>query len=170
MKIRFPRFNTYLIAALCALGAGCKTTAEKEVSTLQFHLEVTPDGTEHNSLVPIGREGTFTVNVEKAAFLNEGLVAKAAVVNDALGSFALMIQFNRKGSWMLEQYTVAHKGRRVAILSQFGEARWLAAPKMNNRITDGLFVFTPDATREEAERIARGLNNVAKELGNKEKE
>ena len=170
MKIRFPGFNTYLLAALLALGAGCKTDEKKEASTLKFHLEVTPDGTDQNSLVPIGRDGAFTVNVQKDAFLNEGLIAKASVVNDALGGFALMIQFNRKGSWLLEQYTIAHKGRRAAIFSQFGQARWLAAPVMKNRISDGRFVFTPDATREEAERIARGLNSVARGLENKENE
>jgi hypothetical protein len=36
---------------------------------------------------------------------------------------------------------------------------------MNKRITDGVLVFTPDTTREEAENIALGLNNVAKSLG-----
>ena len=49
------------------------------------------------------------------------------------------------------------------------EARWLAAPRISQRIKDGVLVFTPDATREEAERIVRGLNNVAIKLGNKPK-
>jgi hypothetical protein len=40
----------------------------------------------------------------------------------------------------------------------------LAAPQINNHITDGRFVFTPDSTREEAERVALGLNHVAKKL------
>ena len=34
------------------------------------------------------------------------------------------------------------------------------------RIPDGYFTFTPDATRAEAQRIVRGLNNVAAKLGN----
>jgi hypothetical protein len=33
----------------------------------------------------------------------------------------------------------------------------------NKRISDGVLVFTPDASREEADRIVLGLNNVAKE-------
>ena len=41
------------------------------------------------------------------------------------------------------------------------EGRWLAAPRINKRIADGVLVFTPDATREEAEQIALGLNNLA---------
>jgi hypothetical protein len=42
------------------------------------------------------------------------------------------------------------------------DCRWLAAPVISHRIGDGVLVFTPDATREEAEEIALGLNNVAK--------
>jgi hypothetical protein len=40
---------------------------------------------------------------------------------------------------------------------------------MNERILDGTLTFTPDATREETERIVRGLNNVAIRAGNKSK-
>jgi hypothetical protein len=79
-----------------------------------------------------------------------------------MGGFQVMIQFDRQGTWLLEQYSVAARGKRVAIFSQFGEARWLAAPVLARRIADGLFVFTPDATRAEAERIVRGLVTVAK--------
>ena len=32
-------------------------------------------------------------------------------------------------------------------------------------ITNGVLIFTPDATREEAERIVLGINNAAEELG-----
>jgi hypothetical protein len=52
----------------------------------------------------------------------------------------------------------------VVVWARADEARWIAAPKMQYRITNGLFVFTPDTTHEEAERIVRGLNNVAKKI------
>jgi hypothetical protein len=35
---------------------------------------------------------------------------------------------------------------------------------LSGRISNGLFAFTPDTTREEADRIARGLNNVAEQV------
>jgi hypothetical protein len=170
MRIWRNAFNTYLVVALlgtlCA--AGCKSLGKKkEASTLRLHLEVTPDGTDKNGPVPIYRDNPVYVNVEKEPFLNEGRITKAAVV-DVMGGFAIFVQFDRRGAWLLEQYSTANKGRRVAIMSQFGEVRWLAAPVMTKRITDGTLVFTPDATREESERIVRGLNNVAKELQEKE--
>jgi hypothetical protein len=163
MKMRVRGFNAYLFLLLMALAAGCQTVKKKEASTLRLHLEVNPDGTERNAPVWIGRADAFPVNVEKEPFLNEAHVAQAFLV-DALGGFQIMIQFDRRGTWLLEQYSTAAKGNRVAIFSQFGEARWLGAPVMSQRITDGTLVFTPDATRPEAQRIVRGLNSVAKEL------
>ncbi len=166
MKIQRAAFNTILLLALISLAAGCATSggaSKKEATTLRLHLEVTPDGTTHNAPVPIFRARPIYVNVEKQAFLNEGLVQKAEVVNDLAG-FSIRIQYDQKGAWLLENITTANKGRRIAILSQFGDVRWLAAPLLTSRITDGTLQFTPDATREEAERIVRGLNNVAKEL------
>ena len=166
MRTPVSRFNTYLLAGVIALLATCSCQSvggKKEASTLRLHLEVTADGTDRSSPVPINRESPIYVNVEKAQFLDEGAVAKASVV-EVMGGFSIFIQFDRRGSWLLEQYTVANKGRRIAVFSQFGQTRWLAAPMISKPISDGAFVFTPDATREEADRIVRGLNNVAKKI------
>jgi len=143
--------------------AGCQSIKKKEASTFRVHLEVVHDGTEKNAPIPVYRQNPIYVNVENAPFLTEVHISKASVV-DAIGSFQIMIQFDRRGTWLLEQYSTAHRGRRIAIFSHFGPARWLAAPVMNKPITDGLLVFTPDATREESERVVVGLNNVAKEF------
>jgi hypothetical protein len=66
-------------------------------------------------------------------------------------------------------WTVDKPGRRVAIWSKWTEGRWLAAPQVRKPIEDGYIAFAPDATREEAERIVRGLNNVAIKLKNQAK-
>ena len=54
----------------------------------------------------------------------------------------------------------------MPIFCQFGEklgkARWLAAPVISRRNSNGLLVFTPDADREEAAEIELGLNNLAR--------
>lgn len=166
MRTWLQRFNIYLLLALVAVAAssGCKTFGKKkEASTLRLHLEVNEDASGASSPVPVYRASPVYVNVEKQPFLNEATISKASVV-DVMGGFAIFVQYDRKGSWLLEQYTTANKGKRMAIFSQFGEVRWLAAPVITKRITDGALVFTPDATREEAERIVRGLNNVAKEM------
>ena len=165
------RFNTYLALAMAiALVGGCQSperVRKKAASTLRLHLEVKPDGTSFNSAVPIYRAAPVMINVEKTAFVDESSVAEAKVT-DTPGGFAIQIQFDQLGTRRLEEYSTARKGSRFAVFSQFGDAaaqaRWLAAPLVSHQITNGVFVFTPDATREEAERMVLGLNNVAREV------
>jgi preprotein translocase subunit SecD len=172
MLTRVLRFNTYLLAVL-AVAAGCQTDKNKDEekdkeksgkkgeASLRVHLEVNSDGSDRSGPVSIGRKQPFQLNVEKTAFLNEFQIEKASVV-DTFGGFSISVQFDKVGGWLLEQYTTANKGKHLAISAEFGEMRWLAAPKITQRLGEGRLVFTPDATREEAERIVDGVNRVAK--------
>ncbi len=163
MMIRVFRFNLYLLLVL-GLAAGCKSDnskyGKKDQASLRLYLEVNRDGSDSNEPVLIGRPPSFALNVEKKAFLTEFNIEKASVV-ESLGGFSICVRFDKEGGWLLEQYTTAHKGKHIAIASEFGQLRWLAAPVITQRIADGLLVFTPDATRAESERIVSGLNRVA---------
>ena len=174
MIIRRYRFNFYLaLLVASAVAMGCQSSGRKEkkiLSTLRVHQEMNPDPLGRSETAEVYRESPVRFTVDKVPFLSEANVKQAKVI-DVTGGFALEIQFDRQGSWLLEQYT-AKPSRHVVVMSQFmapgeeklNKGRWLAAPLVRNHITDGLFSFTPDATREEAERIALGLNNVAKKL------
>jgi len=173
MKIQRLRFNTYFLC-LCVslLFAGCETTKEgrrknKELTLMRFHAETNSDGTERTQSVPVYRANPSAVTIMKVPFLDEGSVAQAAVVDTPGGGFVISVQFNRHGSLLLDNITTTFRGQRIAIMAVFNETRWLAAPQIIKRITDGILTFTPDSTREEAERIVRGLNNVAKKLKDK---
>ena len=163
--IRFARFNIYLLALTLLLAAGCKTAEEKkkskELTLLFVHIETNSDGSERNKGVTILRSSPIEVNIERDPFLTQNDVEAAFVVANPQGGFWIKVQFNRHGALLLENASTTFKGKRFAILSQFGDARWLAAPIITQRITNGQLVFTPDATFDEAERIVRGLNNVA---------
>jgi preprotein translocase subunit SecD len=172
MMIRGKRFNIYLLAALTVvLACGCQSSGEKrakkQLSTLRLHIECGNDQTKGSQSIPVYREKPMWVTAQKQPFLTEANVAGASVV-DEVGGYVIRLQFDGDGAILLEEFTTANRGRRIAIFSQFGEKlkdyRWLAAPTINHRITDGVLVFTPDATREEADEITRGLNNVAKKL------
>lgn len=164
-------FNIYLILVLATvLASGCQspeTKKKKELAALHLHMEANPDPLHHTEVASIIRENPFEVTVERTPFLTDANIAEAKVIN-AMGGFAISIQFNREGQWLLEQYTTANRGRKIAVFCQWGaelkEHRWLAAPAVSKRISDGLFIFTPDASREEADEIALGLNNVAKKM------
>ena len=163
MRIRVFRFNLYLLLAL-GLAVGCRSDKSKytkrDQASLRLYLEVNRDGSDSNEPVLIGRQAPFALNVEKKAFLTEFNIEKASVV-DALGGFSICLRFDKEGGWLLEQYTTAQKGKHIAIAAEFGQLRWLAAPLITQRIADGMLVFTPDASRDEAERIVSGLNRVA---------
>lgn len=159
-----PPFNFYLLlAALAALVTACQTDSEKnpakQMSTLRLHLEVNPDNLGQSSPVPIFRENPMLVNVQLDSFLDEAHVVSAVVKEDR-GTYVIRVQFDSIGTSLLNATTLANPGRRIAVASQFPGMRWLAAPVIQGRIADGMFTFTPDATREEAERIVRGLNNA----------
>jgi hypothetical protein len=160
----------FLTLGLCACG---KTNPKKpsrnpkkQAATISFHLEVNRDGTGYNQPVPIFRERPMMVNVERVSVLDTADLEHAEVVDaDAVGGgHALRLVFNNRGAIRLADVSTENKGRRIAIACQWTEVRWLAAPRITHNIVDGVFVFTPDATHEECERIARGLNNVIKEL------
>jgi hypothetical protein len=175
MRIRWVRFNIYLLAVLGLLaGAGCNSPAAKKkkvLSTVLLHTEMNSDNKGRSERVEVFRAQPFSVTIDKQPFLTDAFVKDARVI-EVVGGFALQLQFDQKGSWLLEETSVAMHGRHLAIFSQFvnpGEehmntGRWLAAPLFSARITDGLLVFTPDASRAETEQIALGLNNVARKL------
>lgn len=174
MKIHWIAFNYLIVAALLF---GCKSPEEKreraesrrqrkELSTIRFHLEASGNSTGRASLVPILRSAPVSLNVITESFLDERDVLRATIT-DYQGSFVIQIQFDDHGTFVLDNISAANKGKRIAIMSSFGEERWIAAPVITRRISEGTLSFTPDASREEAVRIVRGLNNAAAKLRDK---
>jgi preprotein translocase subunit SecD len=163
------RFNLYLLVVLVTIAAcGCRThkdNKKKELATFRVYLEAGPQDTDRSVQIPIYRAHPFQMLVQNQPFLTEVQVASAKVV-DALGGFDLQIQLNHEGTLLLQQYSANNRGKHFAIFTQFGEkgkgARWLAAPVFERMMSDGLIQFTPDASREEADEIALGLNNTAR--------
>lgn len=171
MKRAQPAFNLYLslFALSLLLDSGCQTLGgnpRKEITALRLHRVVDPNAGIPSIKTRVYRETPFEINVESNPFLSERDILNAAVVND-LESFFIKLTFNRHGTIVLDTVTTEGKDRRIAIFAQFPESRWLAAPIYNQRINDGVLFFTPDASRSEAERIVRGLNNMAKKLKTK---
>ena len=168
MKTRIARFNAFLLAALAVLSGlmvSCSSPGEgKGLASIQFHLEMNPDGTDKIGPVTIGRSVPFQVTVDKVSFLSERQLLEAQIVEHE-GTFAIKLKFDQKGTWLLEQYTTAHRGKRAAIMARWeGQGRWIGAPRMEQRQADGTFEFTPDASREETEKFVEGLNKSAKAI------
>lgn len=164
---QFCRLGALL--SLLVLFVGCASTGSdgdkpsEKYSTLRLYGAVKPDRTGRHQTIPIYRRTPIMLTVASQPFLDEGYVMEASVI-ETVGGFSLRVQYDKRGTGLLENATHRMRNQHIAIHSAFPESRWLAAPVVDTPISNGLLVFTPDATREEAERIASGLNALARKL------
>ena len=166
MDIALRRFNLYLLLAMLALGGtACQTSKSKKLeTTLRVHAEA-KDDSGFTDKIKVFKDESVSMRVDQMPLLTDIDVEEARVV-EALGGFALQIKFTPMGRWQLDQFTGLNIGRHYAIFVLFGKdpavARWIAAPIVSHRISNGVILFTPDCTREEAELIVQGLPHKEK--------
>ena len=169
MTVKMSIINHYLMAlALCAgLGVGCKSVGEKKpgenYSLIMLYLEQNNDGTKYSRKMAVMRTDPIIFYVNSEPFLGTADLEQATLM-EAIGGFALQLQFNRHGTAVLESFTTSNKGKRMAIFCQFTEPRVLAAPMITQRNATGIIRFTPDCSREEGERIVKGLTTAIKKI------
>jgi hypothetical protein len=168
MKVCSRQFNVYLalITAL-SLSCGCESDKDKNANAaaLRVHIEVRPDKTGSTQTISVLRSEPVVVTIAKEFVLTEANVVGAKII-EVPGGFAIQIQFDENGSWVLEQCSATNPGRHFVIFGQWSDkladGRWLAAPLITHRLANGLLSFTPDMSREEAEQLVAGLTTVAR--------
>lgn len=174
MMKRFWRFNLHFVVLATLLAVGCSSPDDKirkrQIASLRIHVEG-----RRNIMVEgpkaVFRNGTV-VNILNDAALSDMSLVSAELVDDPVGGFRIKLAFDAHGKSKLEALSIDHREKRLAVFASWstgskdkemaGEARWLAAPAMYSRNGTGILVFTPDATRAEAEIIVRGLNRMIK--------
>ncbi len=167
MKRRLHTFNSFLLAGVAlALLTGCYFTEEGKrkrlYSNIRVHVE-SDSSRDYASAISILRSAPIRLNIDRDPVLDESDIIGAEVVEQA-GGFAIQVRLSRRGTWALERVSVTHRGKHLAIFSHWGPSRWLAAPLITGKNSTGLLTFTPDADREEADRIVLGINNIAKKI------
>ena len=168
MKAITRQFNLFLALLALAVLCGCQTDKkDKEKSALRVHIEVNPDNTGTTQTISFLRSDPMPITIANDPVLSEANIIAARVI-DAHGGFAIQIQFDESSALVLEQYSAANPGKHFVIFGQWGEkladGRWLAAPIITHRIANGILPFTADMSREEADRLVLGLNNVSKKI------
>lgn len=105
MMIGRNRFNIYFLLALALVAsAGCRTDGSKNkkaIASFHVHIEVNPDSSVFNSRVQVFRAQPVEVVTDPTPFITEGEVQSVKVV-DAPGGFAMQVQMNSRGTWLLE--------------------------------------------------------------------
>jgi preprotein translocase subunit SecD len=174
MRVYWSRFNLFLaLAVLLTPLCGCTSLFHKNqpVGAMRIHIELAPENaaaqTGEAETVSLLRANPVQVTIDKTPILTEAnlLAAKVIATPDAP---AIEVRFDENGTWILEQYTASNPGRHLVIYGQWGkklkEGRWLAAPLITGRLNYGILSFTPDMTRDEANKFVLGLNSVAKQF------
>jgi hypothetical protein len=167
MKVLVRQFNIYLaLAVLIGVAGGCQTDKKKTPpAILRVHIETGTDPAGTTQQITVLRSDPVLVTIKREPILSEANVVRAKII-DAQGGFALEIRFDESGTSLLEQYSAINPGGHFAIFGQWGDkisdGRWLAAPFISRRISNGRLAFTPDCSREEADLLVAGLNKNKK--------
>ncbi len=147
-------------AALAGDAPAKKPRKPKPVKAVRIYVETRHDIAERSLAATVGRSSPMSFQVEKLPILNEVHVDEAALLEES-GTYQVQLKFNSLGTRVLEAYTAAAVGRHLVIMTDIdAEARWIAAPLVRRRIGDGVLRFVPDASREEMQRLVRGLNEA----------
>lgn len=141
------------------------------VSAIRIHMAVPADTVKSQGgmaqMVSVLRADPVQIAIERQPILTEENLIAAKVI-DTPEAPAIELRFDENGTWILEQYSASNPGGHFVIFGQWGKdlknARWLAAPLINQRINNGILSFTPDMSRDEATNWVSGLNNVAKQF------
>lgn len=170
MNFYVRRFNLYLAVLLLPALCSCAYFQKKKpeaAGAIRIHVESPVSVADKTQTVSLLRSSPVVVTVEIDPVVTEANLIAATLI-EAPGGFAVRVRFDETGGWMLEQATARNPGKHLVIFGQWGnkasEGRWLAAPLLNRRIADATVTFTPDASREEAQKMVDGLNNLAKLL------
>jgi hypothetical protein len=163
-------FNLYFASAaiLLSLASGC-AFLKSEFRTdpraiLRIHIE-SGASSGSSQTVSVIRSQPVLVDILSEPIISEANVVSARLL-DTAGGFAIEVKFNQSGGWALEQFTAANPGKHLIIFGQWSDktddGRWLGAPQISRRLANAALVFTPDASRAEAEQLVNGLNEDAK--------
>jgi len=159
-------FNLYLLVAVL-LCSCAKDKKHEFLGTFRVHIESRGNLPDGGKTVTVLRSEPVSVTINPESILSEANIIRVTMI-DSEGGFALRVKFNEAGQWALEQYSSANPGRHFVIFAQWDknpdDGRWLAAPLITRRIADGILVFTPDCSREEAQKLVTTVNRAAEKI------
>ncbi len=170
MKSHSSRINLNLLLIAILFGAGCQTSkrVKAEDATHIFIFMETHSGLgEMARKVDIDGPNGGTMYIGASPVLNDVHIEEASAHDTADGSVAIQLQLNRQGKRILENMSGAYRGKRLAVSASFPELRWLCCVRMDKLMSDGHLTFFPNASPEECDRIAKGMNLVIAELNSK---
>ena len=145
--------GSLLVFALLVAG-GCKSKPPENAVTMTMHLPATVTTPQDRRVPVILRAPTMSFLVDGVAVFTEDDLDSAEFKEDAEG-FRMRFTFNTAGTIRLDVLTNEHRGSLVVV---YLNNQPVGVPQLKHRIVDGMFEFTPNVSREEAELLIAGLN------------
>lgn len=140
----------------------------KKLSLVKFFLETPPSSQTKTQSVSVYRAFPEKIYIGTREFVDERDFKEVNLVDTEDGGFQIEFILTTEGATILQNITGRYRGRRIVIFANFGDPRYLGAPKIEKNITDGVVRITPDASREEAERFVLGMKNTIREVRRKD--
>ena len=137
----------------------------KKLSLTEIYLETPKGSNTEVHEVQVFRAWPETISVSRKSFLDSRDFQSVSILkNEEDNTFQIEYILTAEGSSILQNITGRYRGRRMIIFANFGDPRYLGAPKIDKVITDGRIVITPDASLEEAERYILGMRNTIRTI------
>lgn len=146
---------TSLVLAAVAL-TGCASKPPKDATSMSMHLAATPSLPETRRLPVVLRMPSISLQVDRIPVMTERELEKVELTGEG-DAFGMRFVFNTSGTIRLDTLTTDKRGSVIVVC--FNGVP-VAAPLIRERIVDGFFEFTPDVTRQEAEKLAAGVNKL----------
>ena len=176
MKLNFPKSNPIYWATLATLICllGCSTNnSSKDSAFVAMFVETKTENPE------LARRIEWFQSDPRPAWLEANPIfqplqhmEQAEVIKSDDGLHAIQMKFNTRGTRLLEDITAARVGRRFFLMAWYKhkpedkeiKPRCIGVKYIEKPNNTGQFVFLPDTSEEEAERLTNGFNSAAKKI------
>lgn len=148
-----------LIVALLPV-VGCQSKPPKNAATLSMHLPAGRGLPESRRTTVALMSPAISLDVNRIPVLREADLDTVELKGEG-DNFLMRLVFGIHGTIELDRVSNNNRGELIVI---FINNIPVAAPQLKHRIVDGVFEFTPNLSREEAQKLADGLNAMVKYL------
>ena len=148
------------LLALCLLELTACNSRPKNAAIMRMYLPASPALPQTRRVPVTIRTPALTLEVDSLPVLSESDLDHADVTGEG-DNFDMRFFFNSHGTIKLDSVSLNSRGQLLVVIIN-GVA--VAAPQLRERIVDGVFEFTPDITRTEADTVVKGLNASAEYL------
>jgi len=146
-----------MLAVLTLAAGGCQT--EKKFTGLGIHLQTPAQLPESQRTIVVVPNPPLSIAVSRFPEVREVDLESAQVVRTDSRK-QLVLQFNRHGTVVIENFTTERRGELyVLTLNSIP----VAAPAIREPIRDGRLVIDVDIPDEDLDKLVAGLNAAAKE-------